>query len=165
MDVVTAFLNSPICTDFYVNSPPRWDDKPRYVWKLNSALYGLKQSPMLWNNHIKDTLSRIGFEQNKKEFGLYFRRSTVGLCLIALYVDDLLIASASKLELYEVKAYLKRTYEMKDLGPVNKFSGMNIRQTEKSISVSLTDYISAIFLEHQVTGPEVYMHTYPNIEF
>ena len=151
MDVVTAFLNSPIDTDIYVKPPPGWDDKPGYVWKLNSALYGLKQSPMLWNNHIKDTLSRIGFEQNKKEFGLYFRRSTVGLCLIALYVDDLLIASASKSELYEVKEYLKRTYEMKDLGPVNKFLGMNIRQTENSISVSLTDYIEKKAKEYNFT--------------
>ena len=43
-------------------------------------------------------------------------------------MDDLLIASVSKSELYEVKEYLKKTHEMKNSGPVNKFLGMNIRQ-------------------------------------
>lgn len=151
MDVVTAFLNSHIGTDIYVKPPPGWDDKPGYVWKLNSAFYGLKQSPMLWNNHIKNALSKIGFEQNKKEFGLHFRRSTLDLFLIAFYVDDLLIVSISKSELYEVKEYLKKTYEMRDLNPVNKFLGMNIRQTENRISVFLTDYIEKKVKEYNFT--------------
>ena len=63
---VTAFLNSPIDTEVFVKPPPGFDLKHGYIWKLNSALYGLKQSPMLWNNHIKHTLAKIGFSQNKK---------------------------------------------------------------------------------------------------
>ena len=142
MDVVTAFLNSPIDTDIYVKPPPGFDTKPGFVWKLKSALYGLKQSPMLWNNHMKGTLSKLGFEQNKKEFGLFYRRSKGKLCLIALYVDDLLIASSSASEIHQIKTFLKKQYEMKDLGPVNKFLGMNIKQTQDYISISLVDYIT-----------------------
>ena len=62
---------------------------------------------------------------------MYFRRSQTGLGLIALYVDDLLIASPTIEELTEIKNFLKKTYEMKDLGPVDKFLGMNIKQTKK----------------------------------
>ena len=142
MDVVTAFLNSPIDTDIYVKPPPGFDAKPGFVWNLRSALYSLKQSPMLWNNHINGTLSKLGFKQNKKEFGLYFRRNKGQLCLIALYVDDLLIASSSSTEIRQIKEFLKRQYKMKDLGPVNKFLGMNIKQTKDYISLSLVDYIT-----------------------
>ena len=96
MNVATAFPNSQSYTDIPVNPlpPPHthtntytytgFDLKPGYLWKLNSALYNLKQLPMLQNNHIKGTLSKIGFKQNKKEFGLYFRKNIFGLCLKAL---------------------------------------------------------------------------------
>ena len=122
-----CFLNSPNDTDICVKLPPSFDAKPGFIWKLRSALYGLKQFPMLWNTHMKGTLSKLGFGQNKKEFGLYFRRTEVRLCLIALYVDDLLITSSSSAEIQQIKNFLKKPYEMKDLGPVEKFLGMNIK--------------------------------------
>ena len=141
MDVVTAFINSLIDTDIYVKPLPGFDTKPGFVWKLRSALYGLEQSPMFWNNHIKGTLFKLGFKRNKKEFGLYFWRNKGRLCLIALYVDDLLIASSSSTEIQQIKEFLKKQYEMKDLGPVDKFLDMNIKQTSDYISISLVDYI------------------------
>ena len=51
---------------------------------------GFKQSPLLWNKHIHYTLSSDGFTRNEGDFRLY---ASAGLALIALYVDDLLIAA------------------------------------------------------------------------
>ena len=82
---------------------------------------------------------------------MYFRRSQTGLCLIALYVDDLLIASPTIEELTEIKNFLKKTYEMKDLGPVDKFLGMNIKQSKNEISLSLEDYIMKKAKEYNFT--------------
>ena len=141
MDVTTAFLNSPIDKDIYVKPPPGFDLEPGKVWKLNKALYGLKQSPLLWNQHMKGTLEQIGFKQHPSEFGLFFKRSGSGLCMVALYVDDLLIASGNEDEIQEVKTYLSECYEMKDMGMVNKFLGLNIEQKSNCITLSLEDYI------------------------
>ncbi|CCK72699.1 uncharacterized protein KNAG_0L00780 [Huiozyma naganishii CBS 8797] len=141
MDVVTAFLNSPIDTEIYVKQAPGFNLDETKVWKLNSALYGLKQSPLLWNEHIKSTLRNVGFIQHPAEFGLYYRMTGTRLCLLALYVDDLLIASPSDKEINKIKAYLSSVYRMKDLGHIQKFLGMNIKQSPGMISLSLHDYI------------------------
>ena len=51
MDAVTAFMNSDIDNDVYIELPLVWKDmyciKGDYVCKLLKALYGLKQSPRL----------------------------------------------------------------------------------------------------------------------
>jgi len=161
MDVNTAFLNSPMDEPVYVRQPPSFIDPnhPDWVWKLSSAMYGLKQAPLLWNKHINATLTSLDFQQHAGEHGLYFKRSSKGIILVALYVDDLLIAAPDSATLSSVKASLSSFYSMKDLGPVNKFLGMNVVQTADNISLSLTDYIikaansSSISLHKHVYTP------------
>ena len=52
MDAVTAFINSDIDNDVYIELLPAWNNiyyiKGDYVCKLLKALYSLKQSPRLW---------------------------------------------------------------------------------------------------------------------
>ena len=120
MDVDTAFLNSKIDSEVYVRQPPGFvnTEYPDYVWKLNGGMYGLKQAPLLWNSHINRTLQDAGFQRHDGDFGLYFKKTTEGLVLVALYVDDILIAAPSSRLLNKVKSLLTSTYSMKDLGVV-----------------------------------------------
>ena len=157
MDVNTAFLNSPIddAVTVYVRQPPQFVDRehPDYVWQLKGAMYGLKRAPLLWNQHIHTMLSKLGFRRHEGEYGLYFRRTQAGLTMVALYVDDLLIAAPSDTTVGNVKRQLSRIYSMKDLGPVRKFLGMNVTQTRSSINLALTDHISTA-----ATASEVPLH-------
>lgn len=41
--------------------------------------------------------------------------------ILLLYVDDMLVAGPNKDHLKELKAQLATEFEMKDLGPTNKF--------------------------------------------
>ena len=168
MDVNTAFLNSPIDETVYVRQPPCFLDAqhPDYVWKLKGAMYGLKQAPLLWNQHINATLSKLGFRRHEGEYGLYFKKCPKGLVLVALYVDDLLIAAASPRLVSQVKRQLQSVYAMKDLGPVNKFLGMNVSQTKDHIALALTDYIvsAASASEIQVSKP-VYTPLSPTTDY
>lgn len=61
--------------------------------------------------------------------------------MVALYVDDLLIASAKQVEIQDVETYLSKYYEMKYMGMVNKFLGLNIEQKSNCITMGLEDYI------------------------
>ena len=53
LDISTAFLNGTMDEDVYVRQPPGFVDPehPNKVWKLNKALYGLRQSPRIWYVH------------------------------------------------------------------------------------------------------------------
>ena len=50
MDVKSAFLNGYIKDDVYVEQPPDFEciDLPNHVYKLDKALYELKQAPRAW---------------------------------------------------------------------------------------------------------------------
>ncbi|KAG6614328.1 Retrovirus-related Pol polyprotein from transposon TNT 1-94 [Phytophthora cinnamomi] len=51
MDVKTAFLNGGLNEEIYMVQPDGYvdEDHPDYVCKLKQSLYGLKQSPRMWN--------------------------------------------------------------------------------------------------------------------
>ena len=168
MDVNTAFLNSPIDETVYVRQPPYFLDAqhPDYVWKLKGAMYGSKQAPLLWNQHINATLSKLGFRRHEGENGLYFKKCPQGLVLVALYVDDLLIAAASTRMVRQVKCQLQSVYAMKDLGPVNKFLGMNVSQTKDYIALALTDYITSAASASEIqVGKPVYSQLSPTTDY
>lgn len=145
-DVDTAFLNSKIDTDVYVRQPPGYINSkhPDWVWKLKGGMYGLKQAPLLWNEHINARLLSFGFIRHPGESGLYFHHAPDGLVLLGLYVDDILVAAPSPRTLHYVRAKLFAAYSIKDIGPVSKFLGLNIRQLDSGeIHLSLHDYITS----------------------
>lgn len=85
----------------------------------------------------------MGLTFSDGEFGIYYKQSSSGLVMVALYVDDLIIAAPNPQILASIKAGLKKAYSMKDLGPISKFLGMNITQHKDfSVTLSLCDYIS-----------------------
>jgi hypothetical protein len=47
MDIKSAFLNSPIKEEVYVEQPLGFESEgyPNHVYKLHNVLYGLKQAP------------------------------------------------------------------------------------------------------------------------
>jgi hypothetical protein len=36
--------------------------KKNWVWKLKNSLYGTKQAPQMWKQHLVETLNQIGFQ-------------------------------------------------------------------------------------------------------
>lgn len=153
MDVDTAFLNSTMDEPVYVKQPPGFvnERNPDYVWELYGGMYGLKQAPLLWNEHINNTLKKIGFCRHEGEHGLYFCFTSDGPIYIALYVDDLLVAAPSPKIYDRVKQELTKLYSMKDLGKVDKFLGINIHQSSNGdITLSFQDYIAKAASEGDV---------------
>ena len=67
MDVKSAFLNGPLSELVYVEQPPGFEDPkyPNHVYKLDKALYGIKQAPRAWYDCLKDFLLKQGFEIEK----------------------------------------------------------------------------------------------------
>ena len=90
VDFTNAFLNANLNEDIYVNPPPGCPPLPRgYVYKLQRALYGLKQSPREWNHTLHKFLTdECGFKQLRTEHCMYIKldEKSGSYCLICLYV-------------------------------------------------------------------------------
>ena len=95
MDAVTAFLNSGIDEEIYVYQPEGFVDPnhPDKVWRLHKSLYGLKQSPKLWQDDVKGFLVSAGFAQCEIDHCTYIRsdREQDKFTAVYVHVDDLAI--------------------------------------------------------------------------
>jgi len=144
MDVVTAFLYPKIDGVVLMEPPPgiEWLDScfGNRICLLQKALYRLKQAPRLWFQEIDGTLKQMGFIQSLADSNLY---TSVKVILI-LYVDDILIASPDIGLVESTKKQLYNYYQMKDLGPVRQFLGLEIYQEKDKITVRQSNLILSV---------------------
>ena len=68
----------------------------------------------------------VCFEENVMDQYIYQKVSGRRICFIVLYVDDILLASNDKGLLYEVKQFLYKNFDMKDMGEASYFIGIKI---------------------------------------
>lgn len=143
-DVSTAFLYGDLEETIYIKQPEGFEDGTERVCRLKRSLYGLKQSPRCWNKCFGQFLTDLGFKASEADPCLFIRERKGRKLLIALYVDDGLIASThqqdSEMFIKELKEKFKIT-----VGEVSCFLGLEIEcHRDNSITVSQKGYARKI---------------------
>jgi hypothetical protein len=141
MDAKTTFLNSVIEEEVYIEQPQRFkvEDRKSHVCRLKKALYGLKQDPRAWYGRIHSFLTRLGFTKSKADSNLYFKIMDNELVILLLYVDDLFLTGEEKL-IAECKRRLASEFEMKYLGLMHYFLGLEVWQSLERIFLNQGKY-------------------------
>ena len=118
--------------------PPRFHSgkNTSVVCRLKKSLYGLKQAPRAWNTKITQQLRRLGFAASKSDSSLCIRKGRLGPVSILLYVDDLVITGADIGEIDRVKLQLMASFDIKDLGDLYYFLGIEVIRTPEGILIS-----------------------------
>ena len=131
MDVDAAFLNADLQEDLYIKAPVGTKPLPQgHVYKLLKALYGLKQSPKEWNVMLNDFLiNTCEFTRLTTEHCLYINKSDIGYIIIAVYVDDLIVAYSNDILLTSFKDKLTYTFKIRDLGTLTRALNMELTRT------------------------------------
>ena len=94
--------------------------------KLKKSLYGLKPTPRTWYGRIESFLSNLGFTKSKADSNLYYKVEEGNpVILLLVYVDDLFIIGVDGL-IVDTKMMLVAEFEMKDLGLMHYFLGMEV---------------------------------------
>ena len=141
LDVKTAFLHGDLEEEIYMTQPDGFKvaDKENWVCKLTKSLYGLKQSPRQWYKRFDQFMKGQRYTRSKFDHCVYFQKLQEGSFIyLLLYVDDMLIASKSKVEIERLKTQLNLEFEMKDLGEAKKILGMEIWRDRAHDRVSLS---------------------------
>lgn len=130
IDIVAAYLNGDLEEDVFMRQPPMFEDlnNSNKVCKLNKSLYGLKQAGREWNKKVTDILLNLGFNRCKSDSCVYFRRLNNNLSFIALYVDDMMLASQTKCDMDNIITDLNKYVEAEDRGPISFYLGMEIER-------------------------------------
>ncbi|RVW20248.1 Retrovirus-related Pol polyprotein from transposon RE1 [Vitis vinifera] len=106
--------------------------KARLVAKGYTHLYGLKQASRQWYAKLSQALLSYGFVQ--------------------VYVDDVLLASDSILEIERLKTFLDAKFTIKDLGPPKYFLGLEVARSKTGISLCQRKYILDILEDTGLIG-------------
>lgn len=146
MDVKTAYLHAPIHEEIFLEQPEGFEmmseTGEKLVYRLKKSLYGLKQSGRNWYELLNDHLEQDNFVRNLSDHCVYRKQTENGdTIIVIIWVDDLIIAASSNDALSTFKQNMKFKFNMKDLGKLSYFLGIQFEQKGDEIKMNQTKYI------------------------
>jgi hypothetical protein len=145
MDVKTTFLNGVIEEEVYIEKPQGFEVHQResHVFRLKKSLYGLKKAPRAWYAQIDNYLMRLGFSKSYVDPNLYYKFVNDAPMILLLYVDDLFLTGAEPLTI-QCKREIASEFDMKDLGLMHYYLGLEVWQKPGEIFLSQGKYVVKI---------------------
>jgi hypothetical protein len=80
---------------------------------------------IIWAGYY-NTITSFGFKENTVDRCIYLKVSGSKFIFLILYVDDILLASSNLGILHEIKKFLSKNFEMKDIDEVTYVIGIEI---------------------------------------
>ena len=142
MDVKNAFLNGDLKEEIYMKLPHgmAWI-APNKVCRLRRTLYGLRQSPREWFDKFRHTLINFSFTQSQYDSSLFFHKTQEGMVFLLVYVDDIIITGSDTVLISKLKNMLHSTFQMKDLGDLKYFLGLEVHSRDQGIFLNQHKYV------------------------
>jgi hypothetical protein len=107
---------------------------------LRKALYVIKQEPRAWYDGTDIYSMILGFTKSDVNPKLYYKVENGFLLILVLYVDDMFLAGDEKL-IVGCKREIKLELDMKDIGMMHCFLGLEMWKRPGDIFLSQGKYI------------------------
>ena len=146
MDVKSAFLNGYIEEEVYVHQPLGFDDSkyPEHVFKLKKSLYGMKQAPIAWYEHLSNFILEKNFTRGKVDTTLFIKTFKNDILICQIYVDDIIFGTSNVSLGREFAESMQAEFEMSMMGELKFFLGIQINQTPEGTYKRTSEEIPAI---------------------
>ncbi|BBG93416.1 HXXXD-type acyl-transferase family protein [Prunus dulcis] len=154
-DVKHAFLNGNLEEEVYMDLPPGCNvarDKKNPVCKLKMSLYGLKQSPRAWFGRFTKSIKNFGYTQTNSDHALFVKHDGRRLIALIIYVNDIVVTGNDIEEQLKLQKYLSQEFEMKDLGDLKYFLGIEVARSKTSIFLYQRKYVLDLLTETRMLG-------------
>jgi hypothetical protein len=154
MDVKSAYLNGELDGSevVYMQQPPGYEapGKEHLVCRLQKTLYGLKQSGRRWYEKLSLVMEKLGFKRCEVDQAMFFHHEGEKIVIIAVHVDDLMIAASGKELMQKTKEELSRELEMTDQGEIHWLLGVEIKRDRDNHTISLSQraYIDTVVADY-----------------
>jgi hypothetical protein len=83
----------------------------------------------------------MGYSQCNGDHTVFYEHQGSRITILAIYVDDIVITGDDVEEIKIPKERLGRAFEVKDLGPLRYFLGIEIAMSSKGIILSQRKYV------------------------
>ena len=152
MDAKNAFLNGDLSEEVYMQPSPSISVNSNKVCYLRRALYGSKQAPRAWFAKFNSPISCLGYMASHYNFALFLRHTDKYTILLVLYVDDMIITGDDFSGIQELNDFLSEQFEMKDLGHLSYFLGLEITHSTDELYITQAKYASELFSQAGLTN-------------
>ena len=113
---------------------------------LRKALYGLRDSPLMWYNEFSTTLKQLKLTASKEEPCLFYNEDRT--IFLLFYVDDIIqmYRKEQEQEANELMKQIGEIYELEDRGEVQWFLGVRVirDRVNRTITLIQDTYIDKI---------------------
>lgn len=142
IDINAAYLNATLTKDIYMETPKGHDSYNNSFWKLEKAIYCLKQAGREWKDKLNEELLKMKFVRLVREPCVYIKRIEDNeiKCILSVYVDDILIAG-KKEDRETNKRLIMNIFNIKDIGDVDFVIGRKFDKKENGYILHQKGYI------------------------
>ena len=150
-DVETVFLPGEMDANVYVCQVSGFEvpGKENWVWKLNKSLYGMKQVPRMWKQHLTKTLRDLGLTPSIMDDALFFNADHT--LFLHIYVDDGLLVGQNRSIITSFLSKLQDVYKIKTKENPTHHLGYTIEWKTNSIVIHHQNYIEKILDEFNMS--------------
>uniref|UniRef100_A0A2N9GK89 Reverse transcriptase Ty1/copia-type domain-containing protein n=1 Tax=Fagus sylvatica TaxID=28930 RepID=A0A2N9GK89_FAGSY len=152
LDVKNAFLHGALKEEVYMTQPQGYIDSqhPSHVCKLLKSIYGLKQAPRAWFESFTSQLLHLGFSASTADSSLFIYKNDNIIAYLLLYVDDIVLTSNTPTFLDHLIAQLSKIFDLKDLGQLHYFLGLQVTRTSAGLHLNQAKYASDLLKKHNM---------------
>jgi hypothetical protein len=155
MDVCNAYLHGDLDEEVYMKLPLNFDKRsPGKVYRLGKSLYGLKHAPRCWFAKLSEALKAYGFKQSYSDYSLFTLHSHDTDMYVLVYVDDIVNLEISD-AIDEFKDYLDHCFDMKYLGKLKYFLGIEVARNATGIFLSQRKYVLDLISDCGLLGAKL----------
>ena len=118
--------------------------------KLHKSIYGLKQAPRAWFKRFTGQLLQFGFVASTTDSSLFIYKTKTTIAYLLLYVDDIVLTSNTPTFLDQLIQHLSFVFDLKDLGSLNYFLGIQVTRDSAGLHLSQAKYASNLLHKHNM---------------
>ena len=133
IDIEAAFLEAELDEDIYIEWPEGVEEFGYFApnemegrcLKLERAMYGCVQSPLMFFKTFSKHLQLLGLSQSLADPCIWYKHDEHGrlVLVVAVYVDDCIVAGP-KSEVEALKAGVRKRFKITELGTIRKHLGV-----------------------------------------
>uniref|UniRef100_A0A2N9I8B6 CCHC-type domain-containing protein n=1 Tax=Fagus sylvatica TaxID=28930 RepID=A0A2N9I8B6_FAGSY len=152
LDIRNAFLHGVLKEEVYMTQPPGYVNPslPQHVCQLHKSIYGLKQAPRAWFESFTTQLLNLGFISSSADSSLFIYRDGPTIAFLLLYVDDIVLTGNNSSFLTQLIHNLSKVFELKDMGTLSYFLGLQITRSSKGLTLTQTKYATDLLTKHNM---------------
>jgi len=94
----------------------------------------------------------MGYRQCNGDHTVFYHHSNNRVTILAVYVDDIIITGDDTLEIARLKKNLSKEFEVKDVGQLRYFLGIEIARSPRGIVLSQQKYVLDLLNETGMLG-------------